>query len=142
MKFLLDTDHISILQREANVECEAIRSHVRTRGAKQVAVSVVSFHEQALGANALIARAKTVEQVVEGYDLFRTLLSYYSRSRVLDFDEAPAQVAYNLSPRRIRIKLMDLRIAATAIAHDLTLVTRNTVDFERVPGLRIEDWTR
>ena len=34
----------------------------------------------------------------------------------------------------------DLLIAATARAHDVVLVTRNTREFGRVPGLRIEDW--
>jgi tRNA(fMet)-specific endonuclease VapC len=36
----------------------------------------------------------------------------------------------------------DLLIAATARAGDCTLVTTNTREFSRVPGLRIEDWTR
>jgi tRNA(fMet)-specific endonuclease VapC len=34
----------------------------------------------------------------------------------------------------------DLWIAATAIAHDLTLVTHNTHDYEQVPGLVLADW--
>jgi tRNA(fMet)-specific endonuclease VapC len=34
----------------------------------------------------------------------------------------------------------DLIIAATALAHGCTLVTHNTQEFSRVPGLRIEDW--
>jgi tRNA(fMet)-specific endonuclease VapC len=34
----------------------------------------------------------------------------------------------------------DLLIAATARAHDLVLVTHNTREFARVPGLRVEDW--
>jgi len=34
----------------------------------------------------------------------------------------------------------DLLIAATARAHDLALVTHNTREFSRVPGLRVEDW--
>jgi tRNA(fMet)-specific endonuclease VapC len=36
---------------------------------------------------------------------------------------------------------LDLRIAATALVHTLTLVTRNTKDFARVPGLRLADWS-
>ena len=34
----------------------------------------------------------------------------------------------------------DLLIAATALAHDATLVTLNDREFKRVPGLRIEYW--
>jgi tRNA(fMet)-specific endonuclease VapC len=34
----------------------------------------------------------------------------------------------------------DLMIAATALASGLILVTHNTGEFNRVPGLRIEDW--
>lgn len=34
----------------------------------------------------------------------------------------------------------DLLIAAHARALDLTLVTRNVREFERVPGLAVEDW--
>ena len=34
----------------------------------------------------------------------------------------------------------DLMIAATALATDLTLVTRNQDEFQRVPGLRLTAW--
>ena len=34
----------------------------------------------------------------------------------------------------------DLQIAAIALAHDLTVVTHNTREFARVPGLKLEDW--
>jgi tRNA(fMet)-specific endonuclease VapC len=46
-----------------------------------------------------------------------------------------------LRRQKIRIGTRDLRIAATALVHDLTLVTRNHKDFFRVPALRIEDWS-
>jgi tRNA(fMet)-specific endonuclease VapC len=35
----------------------------------------------------------------------------------------------------------DLLIAAQALRHNATLVTANTAEFSRVPGLSIEDWT-
>ena len=35
---------------------------------------------------------------------------------------------------------MDLLIAATALVHDLTLVTHNVRDFANVPGLMVQDW--
>jgi tRNA(fMet)-specific endonuclease VapC len=36
----------------------------------------------------------------------------------------------------------DILIAATALVHDLTLVTNNRAHFERSPGLRIVSWAR
>lgn len=37
---------------------------------------------------------------------------------------------------------MDTQIAAHALAENLVLVTHNTKHFDRVPGLRLEDWMR
>ncbi len=60
---------------------------------------------------------------------------------LLSFDKAVVDVFQTLWVQRIRIGTMDLKIAATALAHDATLLTRNVQDFSRVPGLRIEDWS-
>ena len=35
---------------------------------------------------------------------------------------------------------MDLMIGSIALVHNLTLVTHNTADFQRIPELRLEDW--
>jgi tRNA(fMet)-specific endonuclease VapC len=37
---------------------------------------------------------------------------------------------------------MDLKIASITLAFGATLVTRNWSDFIRIPGLKIEDWTK
>jgi tRNA(fMet)-specific endonuclease VapC len=48
----------------------------------------------------------------------------------------------SLQKSRLRISTMDLKIAAIVLAHSATLLTRNLVDFRRVPGLKVEDWTK
>jgi tRNA(fMet)-specific endonuclease VapC len=68
------------------------------------------------------------------------LLSDYAAVSTLPFDAAAATVFDGLLTRRVRIGTMDLRIASIALAHGLTLVTRNARDFQQVPGLLIEDW--
>lgn len=53
-----------------------------------------------------------------------------------------AQMRALLEQNGMRIEDTDLFIAAVALDHDLTLVTHNTRHFARIPGLRIEDWSR
>jgi tRNA(fMet)-specific endonuclease VapC len=47
----------------------------------------------------------------------------------------------DLRKQGVRTGTMDLRIASIALSHDFTVFTRNTVDFGKVIGLRVEDWT-
>lgn len=104
-------------------------------------VSIVSFHEQVLGWNTYISRAPDTARVSHGYRMFEQLLVDFNGFHVAGFDAAAAAVFDSLRVRRVRVATMDLRIATIAIARDLTLLTRNAVDFGRVPGLRFEDWT-
>jgi tRNA(fMet)-specific endonuclease VapC len=62
----------------------------------------------------------------------------------LPFDDAVAHryadIRVDLEARGIQIGDFDMVIAAIALAHNLILVTHNTAEFSRVPGLAIEDW--
>jgi tRNA(fMet)-specific endonuclease VapC len=104
-------------------------------------VSIVSFHEQMLGWNAYIHRAKTADGVVHGYRRFHLILADFAAMQILPFDPAAAEVYEFLRKQRVRIGTMDLRIAATALAQGFRVLTRNTRDFTQVPGLQVEDWT-
>ncbi len=59
-----------------------------------------------------------------------------------DAVEAYASVRYHLEQKGEIIGPNDLVIAATCLAHGTKLVTRNTKEFNRVPGLKTEDWTK
>lgn len=53
-----------------------------------------------------------------------------------------ADIRHHLESRGQTIGPNDFQIAAICLAHDLTLVSTNTGEFSRVPGLKVEDWTQ
>jgi tRNA(fMet)-specific endonuclease VapC len=63
---------------------------------------------------------------------------------LLDFDSDCAKqfgrVRGQLLQKGISIGRMDLLIASAALVYNLTLVTHNTADYQRIPGLRLDDW--
>jgi len=69
-------------------------------------------------------------------------ISTFNRIPLLAFDDAALAMLSSLRKSSVRIGTMDLRIAAIALAHDATVITRNIRDFSKVPGLRVEDWSQ
>jgi tRNA(fMet)-specific endonuclease VapC len=49
VKYLLDTDHISILQRQAGAEYATLLMRIAPHPPTDLACSIISFHEQILG---------------------------------------------------------------------------------------------
>ena len=141
MRYLFDTDHISVLQRKSGESYLRLTDRISRSRPDDFALSVISFHEQCLGANTLINRAKTDAQVIVGYNLLNEILQGFAFAPVLKFDPAAAMFFQGFRSQGIRIGTMDLRIASICLVHDLTLLTSNRHDFEQVPNLQIEDWT-
>jgi tRNA(fMet)-specific endonuclease VapC len=137
---ILDTDVLTIVQRGAGREYEKLVERLDSLD-EDVAVSIVSFEEQMRGWLAFIARARSSAQETRAYAKLRDLLEDFGSRPVLDFDETCATEFESLLRAKVRIGTMDLKIAGTAISHDALLLSRNLVDFRKVPGLRVEDWT-
>ena len=51
-----------------------------------------------------------------------------------------AEIYVDLKQKGRLISDADILIAATALTHDLILVTNNTAHFQRVPGLQVQSW--
>lgn len=68
----------------------------------------------------------------------------FANLKLIDFGRAEADVAaelrVDLQKRGITVPGLDLLIGATARTHDMVLVTRNVQDFERIPGITVENW--
>ena len=76
-----------------------------------------------------------------GYWRLENILNDFSRAQVLPFSADAPEIYSELRSQKVRVATMDLRIASIAIANQMTLLTSNSVDFERIPNLSIEDWT-
>jgi tRNA(fMet)-specific endonuclease VapC len=141
VRYLLDTDHISFLQRRTGPEHLALVSRMARHARGDFGSSVVSFHEQALGAHTYVSRGRTTAEVVRGYSLMGEILRGFLAAPVVPFDTSAGTVFDSFRSQRVRLATMDLRIAAIAMSRGLTILTRNVADFGQVPGLQTEDWT-
>jgi len=140
--YILDTDHIGILQRRSGPAYKTLSQRIAQYPQRNFFVAIVSFHEEILGWNAYITRAKDQLGIVRGYGRLEKILHDFSLAQVLPFDDAAADIFDDLRSQKIRIGTMDLRIASIALATGMTVLTRNLVHFQKVPSLTVEDWTQ
>lgn len=139
--FILDTDHLSIIDRRQPPFFDNILARQHRVASSDDFVTLVSIHEQMMGANAFLSRSLSAAKVVRGYQMMEAALVQFERYNILPFDEPTALKLEQLRQQKVRFGTMDLRIASIALSHDFTVVTRNTVDYEKVPDLKVADWT-
>ena len=135
---ILDTNHLSELDRGSELAANFER---RRRASKADAFTTVITVEEILhGWVTLIRQCRKVEMQISCYARLQKSVRVLADWDVLSFDRDAVRILEGLRAKRIRIGTMDLKIAAITLAHDATLLTRNTADFQKVPGLKIENW--
>ncbi len=138
--YLLDTDHLSVLERGGEGS-ERLRRRLHGIAQDEVAATIVSYEEQTRGWLSYIAKARSLEAQVVAYGYLQRHLQVFCAVPLLAFDLASAMQVEQLRKQHIRIGTMDLKIAGIALARNATLLSRNIADFQKIPGLRVEDWT-
>jgi tRNA(fMet)-specific endonuclease VapC len=139
---ILDTDLISIVLRKEGADYNRLIQRLPPSEVDEVRVTIVSFEEHARGWLAKIAQTKEFVDQVKVYGRLQRLVRFYGEFEVLAFDDKAAECCQELRHAKIRVGTMDLKIGAIALSHDATLITRNLRDFQKIPGLRVEDWLR
>ena len=134
--FLLDTDMLSLHQRNQSRVIAAVDSHATD----QLCVSTVTLEEQIGGWSALARSAKTPQAGEHAAMLLASLVVSWNRFAITPMTVSAWTQFESLVSAKLNVKHNDLRIAAIAKEIGATVVTRNRRDFGRVPGLRIEDW--
>jgi tRNA(fMet)-specific endonuclease VapC len=128
VRFLLDTNAVIAIMKGRPGMLAAIRQHHPS----DFGLPVIVMHELQYGAHKGGRVAESLRRISE------------LRFEVLTFDkedaEASGEVRALLASTGQTIGPFDVLIAGQALARGLILITHNTREFARVPGLLVEDW--
>lgn len=131
MTYLLDTNTCVVYLRGKNAK---LRTRVDTCPPADIALCSIVLGELYYGAD----KSSNPAAGRAAVDAFAAPFACLSFDR--PEASAYAGVRANLESRGLVIGANDMLIAAIGLVHSLTVVTHNTAEFGRVPGLQIEDW--
>ena len=131
LMYLLDTNIcIYIINRRPSY----VREKLLSMQPSSVCLSAISVGELEYGAFKSNKPARNIEAIRKFTVPFD----------ILHFDDRDAEmfglIRADLERRGCVIGPYDMQIAAQALARNIVLVTNNTKEFERIPGLKLENW--
>lgn len=131
--YLFDTDILSQVLKRA--PSPTLLTRVAAVPAEQQFTSAITVGEMVYGAYRSDRPDHFLRQLEE---------RLWPNIRILPFDRTAAEtygrLRAQLEEAGVPLAEPDLRIAAIALTHDLTIVTGNVRHFSRLPGLRTENW--
>ena len=130
LKYILDTNiAIYVIKRRPIEMLKTFNQH-----AGQLCISSITLAELLHG----VEKSRFVEQNLKNVE------SFISRLEVLEYGYKAAShygdIRADLERKGTSIGVNDLHIAGHARSEGLIIVTNNVREFERVPGLRLENW--
>ena len=133
MGVLIDTNIIIDFERQVS----SFEQHIRKRKNELFYISVISASELLHG----VYRAVTPQIKARRLAFVEAVLDQFP---ILEIDltcaRIHAQLWSHLAAKGKMVGLHDSWIAASCLAHNLVLITKNHKEFKRIPGLRVETW--
>ena len=129
--YLLNTNICAYLMRGSY---PSLNRKILTVSPSELSISSVTLFELEYGAAKANWGSKRIEEL-------RLFLSAF---QVIPFSAHDAVVTGRIRAELVKkgqqIGAYDIQIAGQGIARDFTVVTHNTGEFSRIPGIRLEDW--
>ena len=134
--YILDTDHLSLYGRNhPTIIAKLLSNQV------QLTTTAINVEEQLRGRLAQVAEAKNTNNLSNAYQRLTETVLLLLEFNTLQYDTTSSEIYQKFKIQRIRVGTQDLRIASIAIANNGILLTRNRQDFEKIPGLIMQDWS-
>ena len=131
--YLLDSNICIFLIRNKTL---LLRERIKMYSPSLLHLSVITVAELEYGA------AKSRNPVKE----HQAVLDFVSPFKIIDFKPNDAEnfglIRAYLEKKGTPIGPYDMEIAAQAMTNNLIVVTNNVLEFERVPWIKVEDWTK
>lgn len=131
MKYLLDTNICIYLIKKHPPE---VLNKFRQHSPQEVAISIITLFELQYG----VEKSQYRQRSEDALSKFIRPLNIIDQDRSSALESA--KIRAQLEIQGLPIGPYDLLIAGLARSQDMTLVTNNTREFERIAGLHIENW--
>lgn len=131
MSYLLDTCVISDFFKK---QPSALK-RFKEVSPEELHISSLAVMEIEFGLRLHAEREKKIRPLWEEFLNYINILPYSKECAV-----ASASIRADLKRRGLPVGAYDLLIGGTALAHNLVMVTSNRDEFDRMPGLTVEDW--
>ncbi len=131
MLVLLDTCTISDFVKGDSNTLVQIKNH----SPREIAVSAITLMEIEYGLFLNPAKAKKIRTILDEFLDSISILAFGNQEAI-----CAAQIRAALKQSGTPIGAYDLLIGATAITHNLKLITANPQEFARIQGLSWENW--
>jgi tRNA(fMet)-specific endonuclease VapC len=138
--YILDTDHLSILER-GGASAQQLRQRLKQTNAALICTTIVNYEEQMRGWLAQAAKVNEIDAQIRIYRKLEQNLAIFCKMQILSFDNGFATKFHQLRKAYPRLGTMDLKIAAIAITQNTVLLTRNLSDFGQITEIQAEDWS-
>jgi tRNA(fMet)-specific endonuclease VapC len=116
--FVLDTDHISLFQRNH----PQVSAHVLATPPLELATTVITVEEQLRGRLERVRRARNDAEVIRAYQNLLATVLYFRTIQIIGLDTPSQEIFRSLRAQQVRIGTQDLRIAAIVLFQGATLV--------------------
>jgi tRNA(fMet)-specific endonuclease VapC len=136
---LLDSDHLTVFSYRDHPRAEALNNRLQA-AREPVGLTVISVEEQMRGWLAEIKKHHAVSQQISANDRLIKMVQFFQEWTIIRLDEAASEEYTLLKKSKVRIGTQDLKIAAITLTQHALLLSANLRDFQKVPGLRVENW--
>jgi tRNA(fMet)-specific endonuclease VapC len=137
---LMDSDHLTVLKYHDSARYKRLTARLDAAAPQWIGTTIINVEEQMRGWLASIAKERIILRQVSPYRELESLFKFLDEFRIASFTVEAAARFQELRSSGIKVATYDLKTACIALENDALLLTANRRDFEKVPGLRFENW--